>query len=208
MTRLKNLIQTVRERIYESAGRLARHLVRRTTDTATVHGEVEVRLHDSAALREAARDRGLNYDELDKPEKLELTRAVEPKAVRTVENSTLEEYHEHLADLADPATAATAETASHLAVGTDGTAASASDTGLIAEVTRVAVTDSQRTGRDLFTSTFLDTSEANGNTLREVALASDATAGQGIEFNRAVIADLPKTSEDTATIDVTLQYRA
>lgn len=175
---------------------------------ATIQGTVEVRLHDAAALREAARDRGLDYGELDKPAKLDLARGVEPTEVRRTPNSTLVEYHEHLADLVDPATVAPAEHAEYLAVGTDDTPASPSDTGLVNEVDRVAVTESSRTGRDFFASTFLDTAEGSGFTLREVLLSSGAVAGDGIDFNRAVISDLVKTTDDTATIDVTLQYRA
>ena len=97
----------------------------------------------------------------------------------------------------DPAiTAPTAPT--HLAFGTDATAADATQTALVAEAFRSLLASRVRTGLQIVFKHFLTDVEANGNTLREWGLVN-AAAG-GTFFTRALLGSpIAKTSSITVT---------
>ena len=65
----------------------------------------------------------------------------------------------------------------HMAVGTDDTAATAADTALGAEVTRKAIQESTVGTSDIILSLFLNSTESNGNSLVEVGLLDAAASG-------------------------------
>lgn len=193
-----------------------------TRATTAIKGTVRVRAFDDAALRGAARDRGLDYGSLSKGEKFSLVEAateagtITPSLDETTHNQTLQQYHEHLVDLTDPATGvSTAFQPEFMAVGTDATAEDHTQTGLQSEYDRVDLTRTDNDGEDLYTAAFLDTGEANadddlGLDLTEAMLtttASTPTPANELNFNRAVIPALTKNSLTTATIEITLQYR-
>lgn len=177
-------------------------------DRATVRGEVSVYVHDAAALREAAQARGLDYDALDEQAKRDLARAVEPSAAHHTTNTTVTQLHEFVVEVLDPNTAEASYDAANLALGTGTTTPTSGDTALGNEVYRTGVTTTEARGEDLYTSTFIDTSEANGYSLTEVGLASNANAGSGILVNHALISDVQKDNQKAVTIDITLQFRA
>ena len=184
---------------------VAGELTCRVSSEQKTHGEVTVQVHTEETLRQAAVDRGLEFESLSKEERAALAREVEPDGVDETTNTTVRDLHEFIVDVLDPGTSAASETVTHLAVGTDGSDATVDDSGLGNEVYRVDHRGRENRGRDLWTTTFLDTTEANGNTLREVGLVTDSSGG--IFVNRALISEVVKNNRKTVTIDVTLKFR-
>lgn len=177
-----------------------------TTHTdAQVQAEtnVHVRVHDADVLR-AVEPR---FDELSKRGQRAVASYVPPDREFRESNTTVDRFHTGLAEVADPNTSRTL-TASHLAVGTGTTMPSSGDTALTTEVYRTSITDSSVTGTDLFTSTFLDTSEANGNDLEEIGLAESGTDGAADILNHSLVATISKSADNTATIDCSLSFTA
>jgi len=163
---------------------------------------IRVSLHDVGDLRE----RFPNWDSLSKREKLKHAREVGPERVVESSNVTTTGLHELIVDMLHTEQAVN-ESASHLALGTDDTTQPASgDSTLNSEVYRVEVTDGIDRGSELFTSTFLDSTEANGNTLVEAGLVTSAAGGSNILLNHALISDIEKDEESTATVDVALSF--
>jgi len=162
---------------------------------------IRISLHDVDDLR----SRYPEWDELSKQEKLARSRQVEPDRVIESSNVTTTGLHELIVDLLHTEQAVD-ESASHLAVGTGDTAPSSGNTQLNNEVYRVAVTDSTDRGTELFTSTFLDSTEANGYDLLEAGLVTSAAGGSDILLNHALISDIEKDNESTATIDASLSF--
>jgi len=121
-----------------------------------------------------------------------------------VQRPRLRGLHEYIVDALDPDQSANLD-ATHLAAGTGTTQPASGNTSLNNEVFRVQTTDSSDNGTTLFTSTFLDTSEANGNALEEVGLIT-ASSG-GTLLNHSLIGTITKDDETTATIDVSLTFQ-
>lgn len=146
------------------------------------------------------------WDTLDRETKLERLETVPAAGQEIVTNTQLSVFHEHIVDVFDPNQSVTALSASHLRLGTSSTSPAYGDTGLGNEVYQEAVDTSTDNGNDLTTTTLLDESEGNGNTFTELGLAS-ASSG-GTFFNHALISDKEKTSDNTLTFEVELQFRA
>jgi hypothetical protein len=161
---------------------------------------VHVREHDIGTLRE----QWTGWDENPKWVKRELARRTEPDREQHNANTTVDGLHEYIVDNLDPSQSVDLD-ASHLAVGTGTTQPASGNSSLNNEVFRVATTDDSDNGATLFTSTFLDTSEANGNTLEEVGLFT-ASSG-GTLLNHSLISSITKDDETTATIDVSLTFQ-
>lgn len=85
-----------------------------------------------------------------------------------------------------------------IAVGTDGTAPTNSDTTLTAEVFRSPITRRIPTDKKITLQLFIPTTSANGNTLREAGIFNAATAGDML--SRVTYADIVKTSAITVTL--------
>lgn len=162
---------------------------------------VRISLHDVDDLR----SRYPRWDELPKQEQLLLARRVEPTRVVESANVTTTGLHELIVDQLHDGQTVDAS-ASHLAVGTDDTQPDGGNEELNNEVYRAAVTDDADRGSTLFTSTFLDSTEANGNTLVEAGLVTSAAGGSNILLNHALISGIQKDNESTATIDVSLSF--
>ena len=175
-----------------------------TSEQAT-YGDVRVAVHDRDDLRRAASNRGLEFDSLGKGDRHELAREVDPAAVWDTTNTTVRGLHDWIVDALHPGTSESSETVTHLAVGTDGTTPTSDDSALGNEVYRVENTSRDNRGRDLWTSTFLDTTEANGYVLREIGLFTSSSGG--LMVNRALITEIEKNNRKTVTIDVTLKFR-
>ncbi len=87
-------------------------------------------------------------------------------------------------------------------VGTSSQAAVAGDTDLIASVLSASVTSQSQSGAVATFKLFIDTTQANGSTLREVGLFFD-----GVNIDRAILSSsIDKTSGKTvtATVQITL----
>lgn len=176
---------------------------RRPPPNVLIRDVVTVTTYDMDAVRRYIPE----WDNLTRVEKLEALDEYgpPPKRQTTSSNTTINDLHEYLVDHLDTNQSVSAIDASHLALGDDGTAASASDTGLTNEVYREAVDTTTDATRDLETETLLDENEGNGNTFREVGLVSASTGGTF--FNHSVIADEKKVQGDTKTFKVVLEFR-
>lgn len=122
------------------------------------------------------------------------------------ENTTVADLHEYLVDHLDVNQSVTALSASHLALGTDNTSPSVSDSSLGAEQYREGFDSTTDAGNDLESTTLLDENEGNGYTYEEVGIFTAASGGT--MFNRSLISSTPKNSDNTATFEVVLQFRA
>lgn len=174
-----------------------------------LQGRIDTKVHNEADLREVADD----YDNLSTEEKLEIAREVEPEYEDTVYNVTTDELHEYFVDNLDPEnTNAEANVgASWLGLGTNGGGGTAtSDTDLNSRAFEKSVTDIADNGKDLLASTFLDSTEGNGNTFDELGLFSgDPTNLSNAEvflMNHATFNAVTKDNTKTVTFDVTLTF--
>lgn len=95
----------------------------------------------------------------------------------------------------------------HFAVGTGATAVAASQTALVTETFRAAVTQRTSDAQQLIVKYFLPSGSANGGTLAEVGLFNAASTGT--MFARAVLATtIAKTSSITVTFTWTVALSA
>ena len=176
-----------------------------TTDTINITGRIDTKAYSAETLPD-------NWDELSDKDKLEATRDLEPDEENTDYNTTVFGMHEYFAINLD-ATQTLEEDVTHLAVGdTDTDAVSSNDT-LNNEVFRKGVTDYAQTDNELLASTFIDSTEANDNTLREVGLFAGGLEPGDAGFpdrmwNHSTIAAIEKDDTRTITIDVTLTFTA
>lgn len=93
---------------------------------------------------------------------------------------------------------------SHIAIGSDNTAPDVTDTALGSEITRESLVDEDILIDTYSTYIFLDTTEANGNTIREMGAFNQASGGT--MFNRALTNEIAKdsTKEVTVQLDITV----
>lgn len=96
---------------------------------------------------------------------------------------------------------------SHLAVGTNNTAAGAGDTALGAEVFRDIVTQSSVSASTVVIRYYLGPNDANGNTLREAGLFN-ASSGPTLYARRILSSPIVKTIDVAATFEWTLAFAA
>ena len=167
-------------------------------------GRVRVREYDVSDIKSSHEDWG----SLSGAARLRRLAAVTPRSEHTTTNVVLNEYLEHLVDVADPGQPDAAQAITHFAVGTDGTDPQSTDGGLLSEVFRGELDTEADQGTDFAAAGILDQNEANGNTLREVALTTGPTSdSEAFTVNRALISATDKTQQKIVTIDFTLQYR-
>lgn len=172
------------------------------TATSTAVGTVTVREYTVADVQAAVP----NWGTLDREAKRTRLHDLAPQRAHTTSNVVLDEWHEHIVDLLDPSQAVDAADITHFAVGDDATEPSSADTGLGNEVYRTT-TDTQRdAGKDLEVSGFLDSTEANGETIRETALVTGPDVSD-LTVNHALVTETPKDETKLVTIDYTLQFR-
>ena len=90
--------------------------------------------------------------------------------------------------------------ATHMAVGDDATTPTVGDTALGNELTRKAVQEVTQGTSDVIVSLFLNSTESNGNSLKEVGMFDAAAAGNLLERN--TFTTISKTSSLEVWIDV------
>ncbi len=92
----------------------------------------------------------------------------------------------------------------HIAVGTDSMAPAAGNTALVTEVFRNLITRRTASPQKATFQLFLDTGDANGNTLKEAGIFNRSSGGTML--SRVTYADIVKTSGITATLtwDITI----
>jgi len=174
-----------------------------------LEGRIDTKVHDEETLRNEVE----NYDSLSKKEKMKLTRSVEPEYEDTVYNVTTDALHEYFVDNLDPDNDSVEADVGvgWLGLGTNGGGGtSTSDTDLNSRVYEETVTDVADNGKDLLASTFLDSTEGNGNTFDELGLftedPSDLTPAESFMLNHATFASVQKDNSKTVTFDVTLSF--
>lgn len=96
---------------------------------------------------------------------------------------------------------ASASVMTHLAVGTSNTVASASNTALISQLARVALTSSTITGNQITYNAFIPSGTGTG-ILREAGIFNAATSGTML--CRTVFSDVNKDASDTLTVNWTI----
>lgn len=182
---------------------------RNTNSGLRLQGRIDTRVHDESDLREATDD----YDSLSKREKMELTREVEPEYEDTVYNVTTDELHQYFVDNLDPANTATEANVdvSWLGLGTNGGGGTTTaDTDLNNRTYEETVTDVADNGKELLASTFLDSTEGNGNTFDELGLFTGDPANlanaEVFLVNHATFSAVTKDNTKTVTFDVTLTF--
>jgi len=153
-----------------------------------------------------------NWDTLSDEEKLQHIREQEPESTETVYNVTTERLHEYLVANLDPDVTENANlNAVWMALGTDSaTGTDVTDTDLNNRVFKKEITDHADNGTELLSSTFVSSTEANGETLNEIGLYTGDPANLSdpgvFLINHATFSDVVKDSDRTITFDVTLTF--
>jgi hypothetical protein len=145
------------------------------------------------------------YDSADAPD-LESARKAEPKRVHKTHNTTREAFHTEIIEALNGATPDLTVDALALGDSTLATADVADGSPLGNELFRKGVTDSFTSGTTFTASTFIDSTEANGNSYNEAALVAEQSSND-LPVNRFQIDDPanlldPKESNETVTIDI------
>lgn len=175
----------------------------------TMTGRIDRKTYSTETLKSEYPD----WDEMDDEQKLEAMRDVEPEEIETSHNVTVTRFHEYLVDNLDPDnTAAESDLgATWMALGTDSASGTnVSDTDLNNRVFSKQVTDHADNGTELLASTFISSTDANGNTLNEIGLYTGDPANLGnvdvFLINHATFSDVVKDKNRTITFDVTLTF--
>lgn len=182
---------------------------RSTQSGFTITGRIDKQVHDVDTLREKYPD----WDEMSKQEKLQAVRETEAEVEETVFNVTTDRFHEYIVDNLDPSQTSAEDNiaSSHLGLGTDAASGtSTADTDLNNRTYNEPVTDHADNGKELLASTFLDSTEGNGNTFDELGLFTGDPANLAnadvFLLNHATFADVTKDNTKTVTFDVTLTF--
>jgi hypothetical protein len=168
-----------------------------------------MRVHNISDLREVSD----NFESLSKKEKMELSREVEPEYEYTFYNVTTDALHQYFVDNLDPANTSPEAniSVSYMGLGTDGASGvTTGDTDLNTRTYSEPVTDIVNNGKDILSSTFLDSSEGNGNTFDEIGLftgdPANLTNADVFLMNHSSFSGVTKDSSKTTTFDVTLTF--
>lgn len=138
---------------------------------------------------------------------------VEPTDEESFYNVTTDRVHQYFVDNLDPTQTDPKDNldASWMALGNDGGSGTAtSDTDLNSRQFSKQVSDHSDNGKELFTSTFVDSSEGNGFTFDEIGLftgdPSNLANADVFMINHAAFGGITKDSSNTVTFDVTLLF--
>jgi len=180
-----------------------------THASAKIVGRIDKKVHDVSELRESVD----GWDELTHSEKRIASRTVDPVHEETVYNVTTDRFHEYLVDNLDPGQTGTGSnlTAAYLALGDDSASGTATtDTDLNNRLYSEEVTDHADNGKDLLCSTFIDSTEANGNSYEELGLFTGDPANLAnsdvFMINHTTFSAVTKDNSKTVTFDVTLTF--
>jgi len=179
------------------------------TNSLGVEGIIHTKVHDASTLREVYPE----WDNLSKVEKKEAACDVEPREDYIDYNVTTVGLHEYFVRNLDPDI--TSEDAnvsvSWLALGDDAASGvTTSDTELNNQVYTEQITDHADNGNELLSSTFVDSTEANGSTLDEIGLWTGDPANSAnpevFLVNHSTFSSITKDNTKTVTFDVTLTF--
>lgn len=182
---------------------------RNSDSFAGVEGVIETKLHNVSDLKEACPE----WDALSKEEKYKVATNVEPIESNVTYNVTTTGLHEYIVRNLDPGLTAPEDNVSvtYLALGTNGAGGTTvNDTDLNNRVYSETITDHADNGNELLASTFVDSTEANGETVDELGLfTGDPTNIANAEVfmvNHSSFTAITKDSSKTVTFDVTLTF--
>jgi hypothetical protein len=177
-------------------------------DAISPVGRIERKTYDTNDLRSKYDD----WDSLSDDEKLSLLRESDELSTEEVYNVTTERFHEYLVDNLHPGVTTDANLdAAWMGLGTNsGGGTAVGDTDLNNRVFEKSVTDHADNGTELLASTFISSTEANGNTLNEIGLftgdPNNLSNSDVFLINHATFSDVVKDNERTITFDVTLTF--
>lgn len=182
---------------------------RNSTNAFTIEGRIDRKTYSTDRLRSEFD----NWDNMTESQKLEATRSVSADDEETVYNVTTDRLHEYFVDNLDPGQSSAKDNVSSawLGLGTDSASGTAtSDTDLNNRTYEETVTDHADNGKDLLASTFLDSTEGNGNTFNELGLFTGDPANLANSdvflINHSTFSDVVKDNSKTITFDVTLTF--
>lgn len=177
-----------------------------------VTGRIERKTHEVEGLTSKHDD----WEQMSKEEKLAASREVEPSDSETVYNVTTNSLHEYFVDNLDPNQNSTEDNVEidFIGLGTDAASGtSETDTDLNNRVFEETVTDITDNGEELLTSTFVDSTEANGGGSQPIDEVGLFTGDPGnlsntevFLVNHATFSTVTKDNSKTVTFDVTLQF--
>jgi hypothetical protein len=182
---------------------------RNTSNSPYFEGRIDRKVYSTEDLRSVFDD----WDNKTKKEKLKLTRSVDPEEEGISYNVTTDRLHQYFVDNLDPdnSTNTANLSVSHLALGVSDTTPVTSNTDLNDRTYEEVVTDVADNDKELLASTFLDSTEGNGNDFNEIGLftgnpANVSTADDVFMINHSTFAPVTKDNSKTVTFDVTLQF--
>lgn len=173
-----------------------------------ITGRIERQSHSVDSLKSQYDE----WEQMSKLEKLNASRNVEPDEKDTVYNVTTTNLHQYFVDNLDPGQNSAKDNVeiSFIGLGTNSDDPSVSDNDLNNRVYEEQVTDVADNGTEILSSTFVDSTEANEGTLREIGLYTgdpDQKSDDSVFLlNHATFADLTKDNSKTVTFDVTLSF--
>lgn len=175
----------------------------------TLTGRIDRKVYDTGDLLQQHD----GWREMDDTERLEATRLTDPIDQETVYNVTVDRFHQYFVDNLDPSqTGADANVEpTWLGLGDDAASGtSTTDTDLNNRLFEKQVTDHTDNGKELLASTFIGSSEANGNTFDELGLftgdPSNLANSDVFLVNHATFSAITKDNTKTVTFDVTLTF--
>lgn len=183
---------------------------RDTGSNIGLEGRIDRKTHDVSDLKKAYPE----WDSFSEKQKLQATRSVEPVDIDTVYNVTTDELHKYFVrnlDRGDSSPEANLD-AQWLALGTSSAdGVGTGDTDLNTRTYEEQITDVANNGKDLLASTFLDSTEGNGNTFDEIGLfTGDPNNASGnpeiFMINHATFSGVTKDNSKTVTFDVTISF--
>lgn len=179
-----------------------------TESNFEIMGQIDRQTHNIDSLKHQYN----GWDDMSKLEKLNASRKVEPDETDTAYNVTTTNLHEYFVNNLDPNQNGVKDNLeiSFIALGETSGSITENDNDLNNRLYEERITDVADNGTELLTSTFVDSTEANGEVLNEVGLYTgdpDQRSSDSVFLlNHANFADVTKDDSKTLTFDVTLSF--
>lgn len=173
-----------------------------TVATEKPKPDIQLSVHDVDVLRYLYPE----WDCLNKKQKLKLIKNTSSSVLRKIQihNATCVDLHKYLAKNIDPEKNAN-ESGDKIAFGDDDSSISSSDTSLNNKVGDVGISDTSydSSSQETTFTTFVDSSELNGETLSEIGLiGTDSNL-----WNHADIdPDISKSNSETVVADIFISF--
>lgn len=165
-------------------------------DAAGLSGEWEFELYEV----------GERYAELSDDRRERVLAELEPDEHEHVRNTVTDDHLDHIVDVFDPNQSPSSIDASHIALGTDDTTPSTSNSSLNSEQYREQHDSTTDNDNELEVTIELDTTEGNGNDFVEAGIFS-ASSG-GTMFNHSTFSKKEKRSSNVLKVRGVLIYDA